>query len=222
LRNAAASFDDDFDIREPVRKKAARRPAPGNKKKKQGFAGKLGLKKLARYAVVGAGVTVCIGIMVNALVLQTARHPAPLFGTSIVIGEPKAPTARPVPKPVAATQPAAVPEPPPSAQTPIPVVKPAASPRIGETKPEASDPIARLLNGGPPQTVDRAPPKTVLGAQRALVRLGFVLKPNGVLGPQTKKALQLFEKDRHLPVSGELTPRLVKILAAESGLKIER
>ena len=69
---------------------------------------------------------------------------------------------------------------------------------------------------------DHTEGKTVIGAQRALTKLGFAVKATGSLGPQTKKAIEAFEKDRGLPVKGELSRRVIKILAAESGVKIER
>jgi hypothetical protein len=55
--------------------------------------------------------------------------------------------------------------------------------------------------------------KTVLAVQRALARLGYAVKPNGVLGQTTRQALEHFQKDHHLPVSDRLTPHLLRELA---------
>ena len=87
----------------------------------------------------------------------------------------------------------------------------------------SDDPIARLLSGSAPSPVaDRtAGSKTVFAVQKALAKLGFAVKPNGSFGPTTKKAIEAFEKDRHLPVKGEMSHRIVKVLAAESGVRID-
>jgi len=50
--------------------------------------------------------------------------------------------------------------------------------------------------------------------------LGFVLKPDGVAGATTRQAIERYERDRKLPVRGELTPALLRRLGAESGVPI--
>lgn len=65
------------------------------------------------------------------------------------------------------------------------------------------------------------PSRTVASAQRALVKLGFVLKPDGVNGAATRQAIEQFERDHGLPVKGELTPKVLRELAARSGQTIE-
>ncbi len=216
MRNAAASFDDDFDIKPPARKKAERRPASGSRKKKgqRPFYARIDMKRVARYAAIGMSATVALGIIVNALVLQKTRHPAPLFGSSIALGG--APAARPAPKPLPVARQPVVTE----IAPPEPAPKPSIAALLDGSAPSHTDEIARLLQDGGVLT-ERHDTKTVLAAQKALAKLGFALKPNGSFGPQTKKALEAFEKDRHLPIKGELTHRVLKILAAESGLKIE-
>lgn len=58
------------------------------------------------------------------------------------------------------------------------------------------DPIAELL----------APPSRVLAAQRALAEYGYgQIKPNGVLGPETQAAIERFERERKLPITGQLS-----------------
>jgi peptidoglycan hydrolase-like protein with peptidoglycan-binding domain len=61
----------------------------------------------------------------------------------------------------------------------------------------------------------------VLGVQRALVKLGFVLRPDGVNGAATRQALEQFERDHNLPSKGELTPKVLRELATQSGQTIE-
>lgn len=89
-----------------------------------------------------------------------------------------------------------------------------------------SDQISDLLKAAEiPQPVPSAsaakasgPSKSVLAAQRALQKLGFVLKPDGLAGAATRQAIKQFERARGLPIRGELTPALVRQLTAEAGL----
>ncbi len=58
--------------------------------------------------------------------------------------------------------------------------------------------------------------------QRALVKLGFgPLKADGLMGPTTRQAIERFERERKIPVTGELGARTVRELAAQSGLPVE-
>ena len=59
--------------------------------------------------------------------------------------------------------------------------------------PAHNDPIAELI----------APSKQVLAIQRALADFGYgQIKPTGVYDPDTKAAIEKFERDRRLPVTG--------------------
>ena len=219
---AAASFDDAFDFDEPARKRARKPRAAAQKggarkkgKKSRRFA--VDPQKIARYGAIGMSATIALAIMVNALVLQKGHHPAPLFGKSIALGATPVPAKAPAPERHAAADPAQTTVPSQLASSQLPPSAPAAEPATSSTE----DPIGRLIEGHePPPAPSRTDSRTVIGAQRALAKLGFALKPSGTLGPQTRKAIEAFERDRHLPVKGELTHRLVKILAAESGVKI--
>jgi len=62
------------------------------------------------------------------------------------------------------------------------------------------------------------PNKNVIFAQRALAKLGYALRQDGVLGGTTRQAIEKFERDSGLPVKGELTPRLMRQLSARSGV----
>ena len=79
--------------------------------------------------------------------------------------------------------------------------------------PTPSDPIAELI----------APsPKRVLAVQRALTEFGYgQFKPNGTFGPETKDAIQQFERARKIPVTGQISPRLLRELAALTGRPLE-
>lgn len=172
-----------------------------------------------------------VGILVNALVLQTQRHPAPLFA-----GKPShaADTQMMSPQQVAAAQQAPAealaPQPirrpanlsAPTFEKPV-AEKPAAAPAQRAAVPEAGrgDAIAALLRANNAAQAGGEANRTVLGAQRALVKLGFVLKPDGVMGGTTRQAIERFERDRSMPVRGDLTPKIIKMLAAESGVAID-
>jgi peptidoglycan hydrolase-like protein with peptidoglycan-binding domain len=78
-----------------------------------------------------------------------------------------------------------------------------------------SDPITDLLRGE--ARVDEA--RLILAAQTALAKLGYPVKADGSDGLATQQALRDFEHIHGLPLSTEVTPRLVKqlTLAARAG-----
>jgi peptidoglycan hydrolase-like protein with peptidoglycan-binding domain len=88
------------------------------------------------------------------------------------------------------------------------------------------DPISQLLQGESEPRPSSAPAavkpangsKAVLAAQRALIKLGFVLKADGVPGAATRQAVERYEREHGLAVRGELTPEIVRKLTAEAGL----
>ncbi len=254
---AAATFDDDFGAFAPRRGANPRKPAAasrtGTAKARKGKKGKrfgLDMAKVARVAAIGAGASVAAAIMVNALVMQKSRHPAPLFGQTITMPKQAAPKQAAAAVPARPAPPAATiavpPAPPPQSVTQPATPPMTAKPHHAATapdKPVGDDAIARLLAGGgkaakPDAKPDAKPAtrtgvrtegkadaaasgKAVMGVQRALAKLGFPVKPSGTFGPQTRKAIEAFEKDRHLAVKGEMNPRLVKVLSAESGVKVD-
>jgi peptidoglycan hydrolase-like protein with peptidoglycan-binding domain len=74
------------------------------------------------------------------------------------------------------------------------------------------DPIAELI----------APPKRVMAVQRVLSDFGYgQLTPNGVLGPDTLSAIERFERQRKLPVTGQMSEALVRELGVVSGRPLE-
>lgn len=233
MRNAAATMDDDFGY-ETAPRKAAPRKASG-RPRSGGNAGKakkgtkrrgVDMHRVARIAAIGMAATMATGIMVNALMLQKGHHPAPLFG--------KAAATR-APVTVLKTVPAAAP-----ARAQVDDAAAATEPRPAAAKSRkaavatrdtdaqgSDDAIGKLLAGGVPAPSAKAKGdgrtdgKIVMGVQRALTKLGFKVPATGTVGPTTRKAIEAFEKDRHMPIKGELNHRLVKVLAAESGIKID-
>jgi peptidoglycan hydrolase-like protein with peptidoglycan-binding domain len=88
-----------------------------------------------------------------------------------------------------------------------PAVRPPAP--LPQAKP---DPIADLI----------APSKQVIAVQRALSEFGYgQIKPTGILDPETQSAIQKFERERKLPVTGQLSHRVVRELAAITGRPLE-
>lgn len=66
------------------------------------------------------------------------------------------------------------------------------------------------------QAQAQGPSDSVASAQRALQRLGYVVKPDGVVSAGTKQAIEKFERENGLPAKGELTPKIVRLLATRA------
>jgi peptidoglycan hydrolase-like protein with peptidoglycan-binding domain len=79
-------------------------------------------------------------------------------------------------------------------------------------QPVRLDPIAELL----------APSKRVIAVQRALAEYGYgQLKPTGVVDAETKAAVEKFERERKLPITGQVSERVARELAAITGRPLE-
>jgi peptidoglycan hydrolase-like protein with peptidoglycan-binding domain len=88
----------------------------------------------------------------------------------------------------------------------------APSGRAAPSEPVRNDPIAELI----------APSKRVLAIQRALTDFGYgQIKPSGMFDPETRTAIEKFEQDHRLPVTGEVSDRFVRELAAMTGRPLE-
>jgi peptidoglycan hydrolase-like protein with peptidoglycan-binding domain len=84
----------------------------------------------------------------------------------------------------------------------------------------AADPIARLI--APSNAPLVAPSKRITAVQRALADFGFgQIKPTGVLDADTRAAVEKFERERRLPIDGQITDRLVRELAGMTGRQLE-
>ncbi len=78
--------------------------------------------------------------------------------------------------------------------------------------PAARDQIAELI----------APSKRLLAIQRALADFGYgQIKPTGLFNPETRTAIEKFERDHRLPISGDVSDRFVRELAAMTGRPLE-
>jgi len=88
----------------------------------------------------------------------------------------------------------------------------AQSGRAVSSEPVRNDPIAELI----------APSKRVLAIQRALADFGYgQIKPTGNYDADTRTAIERFERDHRLPVTGDISDRFVRELAAMTGRPLE-
>ena len=170
-------------------------------------------------------------IIANAIFLQAGRHPSPMFGSSVVVAMP-APFVNPLPKPRpidATLRPA-------DAKLDSRMLD--SKPVDGKTeskadsKPDARAATATAAVARPPAAVPnvaRDPlgdlivsSRRVAAVQRALTEFGFgQLKPTGTAGSDTQAAIQRFERERKLPVTGQVNDRMVRELASVTGRPIE-
>ena len=116
-----------------------------------------------------------------------------------------------------------------------PVESKAAEPKALE--PKAADPLANLVKATaampmtsnvprPPAPIPAAASASashkVAAVQRALTEYGYgQLKPTGTVGSDTQAAIQKFEREHKLPVTGQMSDRLVRDLVAMTGRPIE-
>jgi peptidoglycan hydrolase-like protein with peptidoglycan-binding domain len=164
------------------------------------------------------------------LIARSTTHAAPAQAPAVATAPVRAPTpapAKPVPhtRTAAAAAPAATPAPTRTAAAPTP---PPAPPRAAPPTPTPiraatpdSDAIPR-----PPAPIRTgsisAPSKRIISVQRALADFGYgQVAPTGVIGAETKSAIERFERERKLPVTGQVSDRLVRELAAVTGRPLE-
>jgi hypothetical protein len=190
-----------------------------------------------------AAAAIC-AILANALFLQAGRHPSPMFGSVVTLPAPQAAVVNPLPRP----RPVELAARPVDAEPPEirPVEVRGADPKhveIRSADPRGDsknpDPLANLVvksTGAPtaapanvarppapiPATAQSAGARRVASVQRALTQYGYgQLKPTGAVGADTQAAISKFERDRKLPVTGQMSDRLVKELTAMIGHPID-
>jgi hypothetical protein len=197
----------------------------------RGFAMRI-LLRSPKDVVAGAfAVSTVIAIIANALFLQAGRHPSPMFGSVVAVPAAALAPASPLPRPRPA-----------EADTSL------FEPKAAETKPadpKAPDPLASLVKAtsapaAAPSNILRPPApvpassrsetianpspgsRRVAAVQRALTEYGYgQLKPRGTVSPDTQAAIQKFERERKLQVTGQISDRLVRELIAVTGRPIE-
>jgi len=184
-------------------------------------------------------------IIANALFLQAGHHPSPMFGSVVAIpaaglAPPSAlPRSRPVElatKPADTSPPESKPVESRSAELKSAELKPAElKPAEPKVEPKAVDPLANLVKATagmpvtanvprPPASIPTAAQAShrVAAVQRVLTEYGYgQLKPTGTIGSDTQAAIRKFERERELPVTGQMSDRLVRDLSAMIGHPID-
>jgi hypothetical protein len=175
-------------------------------------------------------------IIANALFLQAGHHPSPMFGSVVTIPATGLTPASPLPRPrpvELATRPADASPPEFKFAEPKPAEPKAAEPKVAE--PKAADPLANLVKATAAMPVTANAPRPpaaipvaaqashrVAAVQRALTEYGYgQLKPTGAIGSDTQAAIQKFEREHKLPVTGQMSDRLVRDLSAMIGHPID-
>jgi len=144
--------------------------------------------------VVGALLT--ITVLVNVLFMQSGLHPAPMFKSASLQTKSTATHSTS----------AAVPRPRPSEPTVLPAPSKPTAPSV-------------VRNG----VVERSPTSNrVIALQRALAEYGYgQIKATGIIDGDTRTAIEKFERERKLPITGQATDRVVRELAAVTGRALE-
>jgi hypothetical protein len=172
------------------------------------------------------GVAGSVAILVNALFLQSGPHPAPLFKASIppvaaseatntvVVAVPRARPPEPVPTKLDVP---AAPRLPPNVKSSLEAPKTAAA----SAPPQAAAPAAGTGRNDAIADMLSASHR-VIALQRALAQYGYgQLKPTGVVDADTRAAIEKFERERKLPVTGQASDRVVKELAGLTGRPLD-
>jgi hypothetical protein len=176
-------------------------------------------------------------IIANALFLQAGRHPSPMFGTVTRMPAAAAP-ASPLPRPRPVEAAARVVDP--VASEPRSIELKSAEPRSDSrsdamtnlVKATAVPQAAPASIARPPAPIPAARHETiasqtpaarrVAAVQRTLTEYGYgQLKPTGTVGSDTQAAIQKFERERKLPVTGQVSDRLLRELTAMIGRPVD-
>ncbi len=160
--------------------------------------------------VAGCVAFTAVGaIVTNAMFMQAGHHPSPIFGSAV--------TSSPVRQGNAVQQ-----------GNPLPRPRPVEADEAGRAESRASaadtsanpvkqagphsDPVADIINAN----------RRIAAVQRALTEYGFgQLKPTGTVGTETQAAIRKFEQARRMPVTGQMSDRLVRELVALTGRPID-
>lgn len=194
------------------------------------------LAGLVAVAAIGA-------IVANALFLQTGRHPAPMFGTVINLPAPSSvPLSNPLPRPrpvgadTSPLEPKATEfrvEPKPAeraaekpAEKPVEAtastLRPGSDPMTNLVKATTSTPPSAMRPPAPIPTQQSPAAKRIAGVQRALSEYGYGnLKITGGMGAETQSAIQKFEREHKMQVTGQVSDRLLRELGAAIGHPVE-
>jgi hypothetical protein len=167
-------------------------------------------------------------IVINSVYLQHGPHPAPIFAVHSLPVAAAHDSVGAVHRPHASDLGS-----PHHEAVELPRPRPAAAPA---TVAPHKDAIAELLAEHPAAAPAHQPPapapaasrslvqpsRQVLAVQRALSEFGYgQLKPTGIYDADTRAAVQRFERDRKLPVTGELSEAVRRELATLTGRNLD-
>jgi Putative peptidoglycan binding domain len=159
-------------------------------------------------AAVFCAAAASLIIIVNAVFLQSGPHPAPFFANPAA--QLQAVDTHPT---------ATVPPPPKTVEKPVeaPAARPVQPTRTPPGSPaRRNDPIGDLIGAS------MTSPSRVAAVQRVLSDFGYgQLRASGTLDEPTSAAIQKFEGEHKLPVTGRLSDRLLNELAAMVGHPIQ-
>jgi hypothetical protein len=185
-----------------------------------------------------AAAAVC-AIVANALFLQSGRHPAPMFGTVVHLPAPPAlalSSPLPRPRPLAADTLPLEPKPMEFRVTEQRAERAAERPAESTASTSRSaDPLTNLVKATtspPPSAAIARPPaaiptqspaaRRIAAVQRALSDYGYGnLKVTGTIGAETQAAIQRFEREHRIQVTGTVSDRLLRELSAAIGRPVE-
>lgn len=152
------------------------------------------------------GVAAIAAVLVNSLYMQSGPHPAPIFAI------------RPLPiAPTEATGALTLPPPrprPPAAEAARFETVPLPRPRVPQVSvpDQHGDPIADLINSN----------RQLSAVQRALNEFGYgPIKVSGTVDDKTRLAIEQFERDHNLPVTGQMSARFRRELASATGRSLD-
>jgi hypothetical protein len=225
--------DDDEEV--PRRRRRSAKTAAIEAEEERGLVMRIFLHSPKDVVAGLIAATAICAILTNALFLQAGRHPSPMFGGSVVtLPPPQAAVANPLPRP----RPVVEADPPETRQVEVRgadsrnadarnadarnadamtnlVVKSTSAPAT--TPANVARPPAPI-----PATAHSAGARRVAAVQRTLTQYGYgQLKATGAVGSDTQAAIAKFERERKLPVTGQMSDRLVRELSAMVGHPIE-
>jgi hypothetical protein len=135
-------------------------------------------------------VAATLMIVVNAVYLQTGSRPAPYFANLPPATPARAPETHPASAQQPATRPAGA-----ARSTPAAAVR-------------VNDPIAAFIESS----------SRVMAVQRVLSEYGYgQIDPTGMLDDPTKSAIERFEREHALPVTGQVSDGLMSAVSAMTG-----
>jgi hypothetical protein len=193
-------------------------------------------------------LTAVLAIIVNALFLQAGRHPSPLFATALPatksVSEPQTspkpatvivtPAQQTGASPQMTTSPMPRPRPAEAENRPVdplgnlvrstnaPSTPAATAPVASAPRPPAAIPQSAASAKADPAAGATLSSARIAAVQRALTDYGYgQIKATGAVGADTQAAIQKFERERKLPLTGQVSERLVRELGLATGRTFE-